>query len=632
VCPEVRVDLCPRMGEALSLPEEPEGHTDGSAPAPNEGLLLSQLIQLLSQRQSLLLSDLGALLPKSLRHRAKEQGGLRSWLQRYRSLFLVSGQPGEESVTLILGCGAELGCSRTAAEDTACASAHLAVHDQASQVSSAFDEDVEGQAAVQLRGLPYRATTEDVHAFLGEFASKLADDRAVHLVLNRDGRPSGFARVQFSSPEVARQCQEELHLRSMDDRYVEVFLYSERPCRGRQRRATTEDAAVGNGDVGGRGSCLADAPAASREQVVKECRAEMAEPKNRRLLLSMLGVALSPGARSYLKQMDQGLKHFLAQFPGEFSVEGGKGCEYVTYTPTLNLSEAIDYSASARIELSGTGVDENVPASPKPSAIDPATSVKSTPSNWGTPLPGGSASWQPSWPASEGTANAWAAPPAWPMPQLWPTDWPHAAQYPAWASPEVPAFPAAEELGHFSLSDSLVDTGPTAAVRLRGLPFTATEQDVLAFFSQHNIVDRVADGPKALSLLLRPNGRPSGQAVVQMRDRADAELARSVLHGQWMGSRYIEVFLCGEDGAELGAAPLPGQSAAVDPLPQWPPWFGLPDTGETPWDALFEFLGPERAAAAAAAVGAGVRGVEDQACAELLENGHHCAAGVRAST
>jgi hypothetical protein len=100
------------------------------------------------------------------------------------------------------------------------------------------------------------------------------------------------------------------------------------------------------------------------------------------------------------------------------------------------------------------------------------------------------------------------------------------------------------------------------------LPFSATEQDVLAFFAQHDIVDRISETPKAVNLLLRSNGRPSGQAVVQMRDRSDAELAQRVLSGQWMGSRYIEVFLYGEDmnssnngGNGEGGGGAPGASA-----------------------------------------------------------------------
>merc|ERR1740129_2015591 len=131
---------------------------------------------------------------------------------------------------------------------------------------------------------------------------------------------------------------------------------------GRGDRAGTrraEEAAQGGGsDAAACGGANAGAPGGdvaagvTRETVVRECRAEMADPRKRRILLSMLGVALSPGARAYLKQTDQGLKHFLAQHPNEFSVEGGKGCEHVTHTPVLQLSQAL----------------EGLPGSPPPSA------------------------------------------------------------------------------------------------------------------------------------------------------------------------------------------------------------------------------------------------------------------------
>lgn len=177
----------------------------------------------------------------------------------------------------------------------------------------------------------------------------------------------------------------------------------------------------------------------------------------------------------------------------------------------------------------------------------------------------------------------------------------------------------------------------TSTVRLRGLPFTSTEQDVFAFFAQFDIVDRIAEGPKAVSLLFKLSGKPLGQAVVQMNSHKDAEDAKRVLHGQWMGNRYIEVFLCGEEGdcgparpaAAAGSAPATTQAASSsgaapaktvvlsDALPPagapgngsapalWappPPWAmpgamhgGMPgampsgNASETSWEALFEF-------------------------------------------
>lgn len=61
----------------------------------------------------------------------------------------------------------------------------------------------------------------------------------------------------------------------------------------------------------------------------------MLTPGKGQLLLSMLGVALSHTARLYLKKTDQGLKHFLAQYPQEFGVDGAKGRECVSYFPAL---------------------------------------------------------------------------------------------------------------------------------------------------------------------------------------------------------------------------------------------------------------------------------------------------------
>jgi len=65
-----------------------------------DSMLMSNLVTVLVNRQSLLLSDLGALLPGNLRQQVKERGGLRCWLQRYPDLFKVSGNPGKECVMM----------------------------------------------------------------------------------------------------------------------------------------------------------------------------------------------------------------------------------------------------------------------------------------------------------------------------------------------------------------------------------------------------------------------------------------------------------------------------------------------------------------------------------------------------
>merc|ERR1712232_1110205 len=96
-------------------------------------------------------------------------------------------------------------------------------------------------------------------------------------------------------------------------------------------------------------------------------------------------------------------------------------------------------------------------------------------------------------------------------------------------------------------AEAINATAGTACLRLRGLPFSMTVQDVLAFFSQHDVADRIAESQGAAILLRKANGRPSGQAVVQMRSKEDAKHAQQSLSNKYIGDRYIEVFAYGTD-------------------------------------------------------------------------------------
>ena len=71
---------------------------------------------------------------------------------------------------------------------------------------AAVDEDPEEgrkitTCAVQLRGLPYKATTDDIREFLGpvhcrelrEPNPEDPEEKPIVIVTNRDGRASGFA-------------------------------------------------------------------------------------------------------------------------------------------------------------------------------------------------------------------------------------------------------------------------------------------------------------------------------------------------------------------------------------------------------------------------------------------------------
>ena len=375
--------------------------------------LLVQLVQALAKRSdcTLLLSDLGALLPEEYRQCVKTWGGLRRWLQSsHWSLFRVAGEPGQEKVTLMFGEAAyPAGADASAAEQG--------------------EEDVENETEVQLRGLPYSATIADIKNFLGSHTEFLRDDHTgqagpIQLVLRRDGRPSGFARVQFTSLAAAKAARNSLHRKWIDmgssssgpeaqSRYVETFLFSERPNKLRFKKSP---AAVADGATVSNDEDDTD-PLGIQNQVYEECKALVLEKAGKgELLLSMLGVSLSQESRQYLNKTDRGLKDFLSHYPEDFMFGGLKGCESVRYRGQGELRKDANLSVVPAEEVPGDipcqarrlqKVAEGPPAheSPKPEATDsPMTDIPRstasarmgmvTPSNWASPHPV-TADWDP---------------------------------------------------------------------------------------------------------------------------------------------------------------------------------------------------------------------------------------------
>ncbi|XP_016064587.1 PREDICTED: epithelial splicing regulatory protein 1 [Miniopterus natalensis] len=75
-------------------------------------------------------------------------------------------------------------------------------------------------------------------------------------------------------------------------------------------------------------------------------------------------------------------------------------------------------------------------------------------------------------------------------------------------------------------------------VRMRGLPFTATADEVVAFFGQHC---PITGGKEGILFVTYPDGRPTGDAFVLF---ACEEYAQNALrkHKDLLGKRYIELF------------------------------------------------------------------------------------------
>ena len=89
-------------------------------------------------------------------------------------------------------------------------------------------------------------------------------------------------------------------------------------------------------------------------------------------------------------------------------------------------------------------------------------------------------------------------------------------------------------------------------IKLRGLPWSCTVEDIVKFLEPIKIVikkqeidDNSIDGSNSamLSVYLTANteGRPSGEAFIEVENESDVDLAL-VKNNNLMGQRYIEVF------------------------------------------------------------------------------------------
>ncbi|XP_041056245.1 G-rich sequence factor 1 [Carcharodon carcharias] len=74
-------------------------------------------------------------------------------------------------------------------------------------------------------------------------------------------------------------------------------------------------------------------------------------------------------------------------------------------------------------------------------------------------------------------------------------------------------------------------------VRARGLPWSSSAEDVLGFFSDCGVVD----GVKGVHFLCSRGGKPSGEAIIELKSADDMKKALEK-HRKYLGQRYIEVF------------------------------------------------------------------------------------------
>merc|ERR1719253_1034723 len=80
----------------------------------------------------------------------------------------------------------------------------------------------------------------------------------------------------------------------------------------------------------------------------------------------------------------------------------------------------------------------------------------------------------------------------------------------------------------------------TGFLRMRGLPFSSTKDDIFKFFDGYNAQQ------ETIVLTYRSDGRATGEAYVGFLTPDDSKRAMD-LHRKSMGTRYIELFISNKE-------------------------------------------------------------------------------------
>jgi hypothetical protein len=541
-----------------------------------EHFAVATLVQTIAQYQpsrgdevvGLLLSDFGSLLPDDLRTQVKNKlGGLRTLIARYPSVFDLRGEPGKEHVKLV-GVSAQKKasssrrssresqqsdataapagvrrssrdecCSRRSSQDSIATGnmgrGRRLSADSIASASSRFGSQsgTESVPTLRLRGLPFSSEVADVVAFITEAGVEGIQPEHIELVRMRDGRTTGFATVYFPGPtgyQRAVSAQERLHMKSVGGRYVEVFL-KVAVVRKTPDATPMEMSTASPSDDSRSGFASSSASEdITEERAVEELVAFIQAQSNSTVLLSMLGVAAGDETRRWMRDNGIGLKQLLQKHSDVFQIEGEKGKQAVTLVqPSIPCPQ---------VEAVGIDGFENAGASLAPPL--------------GAPL--GAADF-PDWNQHlEAFASMLLPFEEQPFPP------PFFSMPPAFGAGFEP-FPPLPIAGLPPLGLGMpanYSTGPVAAtglgttvqsIRLRGLPFHATEEEVWEFLKQPEFnAQQLLPGKESVSIIRRRNGRATGQALLSLAAPAPWELLRTHLHMRCMGERYVEVLEPGE--------------------------------------------------------------------------------------
>jgi hypothetical protein len=389
---------------------------------------------------------------------------------------------------------------------------------------------------LRLRGLPFSAEADDVVSFMTAAGVEGVLPEHVSLVRMRDGRTTGFATVAFSGEggyERAVGAQEALHMKSLGGRYVEAFL---KLAVG--RKPTDSSMEVSTASPSDDSASFASSSEASEditeERAVEELVAFIQAQSNSTVLLSMLGVAAGDATRWWMRENGLGLKQLLQKHTDVFVVEGEKGKQSVSlaqqpiHCPDMGVvgmdgfvesPEALQWS---QLESAFAAMAKTPWEAP---TLTPALTATMPPALPLSPL---------AWEESAGLPYQY---PAFDAAHLGLAPFP---SLPFWGLAHFQAFSA----GPAALGQGTI----VSQLRLRGLPFTAHEDDVWYFLNQSDVnAQNFLAGKESIKIMRRRNGRATGQAEIELAAPMPWEFFRDHLHMRSMGERYIEVL---EPGSE----------------------------------------------------------------------------------
>ncbi|KAK0425070.1 hypothetical protein QR680_009013 [Steinernema hermaphroditum] len=391
---------------------------------------------------------------------------------------------------------------------------------------------------VRCRGLPWSCSEDDLRVFFGAAAESMVK---VVLTKTKEGRASGEAYVQFSDEKgygIAMSKDRE----TLGNRYVEVFASTlaemEQP-RGYGSRPPTGNssfvAPVGVSVVRLRGLPYG----CTKEEITRFFDGLIIVPNGVVIPFEITGrgkgeaYVVFADAESGTRALERNKQNIQHRYIEVFTSNQNE-MEWAVKTPSDMPSRYSNGSYGGNYGAYGSA--------PRGLMDDPYSSqAQARAASWGYGDPQGgyggyAAHTQPAWDYSS--------------PPIWDRNGPGAALsgYDSGYSREVGGpmrRGRTNGMGNSWATDTRMSRSPYAmpastpmmssslSIRMRGLPYQATVQDIIDFFNPIR--------PAKIDILKEKTGRPSGEAIVDFYSKAELDDALS-FDRRNMGNRYIELF------------------------------------------------------------------------------------------